>query len=394
MKRKTFDENLASTRDAAHRSPANTPGGLTGGTFNEAHDWANQLGYSAYTVLDLTRASCEGAREGEPKSPDRREQLLRLRRVRRHEQDLLPTGAAAAAHAASVPRACLSAGLDFDVIGLQLYYPGYDLFEIARLLDWYAELGKPLHITELGVSSAPDDDERPCQEGQFRLVRHGPWSEAVQADWVEQFYTLCYSKPAIEAITWWDFADAGHFWPHGEFLRPDFTPKESYRRLKGMIERWGPNERAGPLNRPEKRNLVPVPCHLMRDSDQEARCASFLSRHQSSESSSPPEVFRVSYPPPNSESRLLSSFCSGALIVLRVHKPARGTLAARHRSILSVVSAPNCPLARIRGSTRPSKVLQERKTVPNWTLTTAAWLVESALWRPRLSAARPTGEPV
>jgi hypothetical protein len=142
-------------------------------------------------------------------------------------------------------RACLSAGLDFDVIGLQLYYPDYDLFEIARLLDWYADLGKPLHITELGVSSAPDDDERAHVKKVGSAWWHGPWSEAVQADWVEQFYTLCYSKPAIEAITWWDFADAGHFWPHGGFLRPDFTPKESYRRLKGLIERWGPNERAG-----------------------------------------------------------------------------------------------------------------------------------------------------
>jgi hypothetical protein len=52
-----------------------------------------------------------------------------------------------------------------------------------------------------------------------------------------EFYTICCAKPLIEAITWWDFADDGHFWPHGGFLRPDYTPKESYTRLKAFIER-------------------------------------------------------------------------------------------------------------------------------------------------------------
>jgi endo-1,4-beta-xylanase len=246
MKRKTFDENLASARERCRSLARQYAGRIDRwDVINEAHDWANELGYSQEQLLDLTRASCEGAREGNPKAQTVvnnccvfGEYAATSKTYFRQEQRPLRTP-----H--QYLRACLSAGLDFDVIGLQLYYPGYDLFEIARLLDWYADLGKPLHITELGVSSAPDDDERAHVKKVSSAWWHGPWSEAVQADWVEQFYTLCYSKPAIEAITWWDFADAGHFWPHGGFLRPDLTPKESYRRLKGMIERWGPNERAG-----------------------------------------------------------------------------------------------------------------------------------------------------
>jgi hypothetical protein len=65
-----------------------------------------------------------------------------------------------------------------------------------------------------------------------------PWNETIQADWIEQFYTLCYAHPAVEAITWWDFAERGHFWPHGGFLRPDMHPKESYQRLLKLRKSW------------------------------------------------------------------------------------------------------------------------------------------------------------
>ncbi|NLH72995.1 MAG: hypothetical protein GX456_08075 [Verrucomicrobia bacterium] len=48
-----------------------------------------------------------------------------------------------------------------------------------------------------------------------------------------------YAHPSVAAITWWDFTDApGHFWPHGGFLRPDLTPKESYERLQRLITGW------------------------------------------------------------------------------------------------------------------------------------------------------------
>ena len=245
MKAKTFDENLASARERCRSLARQYAGRIDRwDVINEAHDWANELGYSQEQLLALTRASCEGAREGNPKAQTVvnncdifGEYAATGRTYFRQEDRPLRTP-----H--QYLRACLAADLDFDVIGLQLYYPGYDMFEIDRVLDWYAGLGKPLHVTELGVSSAPEDDERSLVRKTNPMWWHGPWSEAVQADWVEQFYTLCYSKPAIEAITWWDFADGGHFWPHGGFLRPDFTPKESYRRLKGMIERWSDKQTA------------------------------------------------------------------------------------------------------------------------------------------------------
>ncbi|HZG38823.1 MAG TPA: 1,4-beta-xylanase, partial [Nodosilinea sp.] len=61
----------------------------------------------------------------------------------------------------------------------------------------------------------------------------------IQADWVEQIYTLAYSKPQIEAVTWWDFSDQATFWPFGGLLNRDNQPKAAYYRLQGLKQAWG-----------------------------------------------------------------------------------------------------------------------------------------------------------
>jgi len=134
-------------------------------------------------------------------------------------------------------QACLKAEIPFEVIGLQLYYPHRDLFEINRLLERFHNLGKTIHITELGVSSSTEVDPKSYFKKPSGLW-HKPWSETIQADWVEQFYTICYSKPYVQAISWWDLADYGNFWPNGGLLRPDMTPKESFYRLSSLIQKW------------------------------------------------------------------------------------------------------------------------------------------------------------
>ncbi len=209
---------------------------------NEAHDWGNELKFSPEQLLDLTRMSAAATRRANPRATvivnncclwgeyvsTGRTYFGDMGRDLRAPHEYL--------------RTCLDARIDFDVVGLQVYYPGYDMLEIERMLERFAQLGKPIHITELGVSSKNEPDPTAHGREPSNSYWHAEWSERVQADWVEQFYTLCYGKPYIHAITWWDFADRGHFWPHGGFLRPDMTPKESYQRLKGLREKW---ERGG-----------------------------------------------------------------------------------------------------------------------------------------------------
>ena len=56
----------------------------------------------------------------------------------------------------------------------------------------------------------------------------------------EAIYTLLYSHPAVEAITWWDFADY-HAWqgaPAG-LIRADMSPKPLYERLMELVwDEW------------------------------------------------------------------------------------------------------------------------------------------------------------
>lgn len=201
---------------------------------NEAHDieWGNILNFSPEQMLEMTRVAATSAAEGYAETKRIINTCCAWSRyvVRtKSERPLVSTN--------SYLQACLAQDIPFEIIGLQFYYPDQDMFEINRMLERFGKLGKPVHITELGVSSSTERDEHSYFKDPPGLW-HAPWTETIQADWIEQFYTLCYSKPYIQAITWWDFADKG-FWPHGGLLRQDMTPKESYWRLKALRRYWG-----------------------------------------------------------------------------------------------------------------------------------------------------------
>lgn len=203
---------------------------------NEAHDKANLFRLNHAQILELTREACRAAREGSPT----------VRRLINH-CCLWAEYAKRANDDGSrrwspfrYLRDCVAAGVEFEVVGLQLYYPQYDLFEIERMLDRFKAFQRPMHITEIACNSAPGLDAASMRPKSLVPGWHGPWSETTQADWLEGIYTLCYSKPEFEAVGWWDLADyGGHFWPFGGLLRSDFTPKESHRRLLQLQRQWG-----------------------------------------------------------------------------------------------------------------------------------------------------------
>jgi endo-1,4-beta-xylanase len=126
------------------------------------------------------------------------------------------------------------------VLGLQLYYPQIDVLEIERMLDRFKVFKKPIHITEIATASVDGPDPNSMRPKTTAPGWHGPWSEPMQADWLEAIYTLVYSKPEFEAIGWWDLTDRpGHFWPHGGLLHADLSPKLAYHRLGELQKAWG-----------------------------------------------------------------------------------------------------------------------------------------------------------
>jgi len=197
---------------------------------NEAH-LQNALGFSIEQQLDMTRAACQAVRQADPS-------CFPVVNCCCTWSDYVARGAKPGQQSVyDYVKMVRDAGIDFEALGLQYYCSGRDLLEIDRNIETFKDFGKPIHITELGLPSA--SQEGPNQHGQTtRYPWHGErWSETAQADWVEQFYTIAYSKPYIEAITWWDLSEPA-FIPQGGLLREDLTPKESYLRLSTLLARW------------------------------------------------------------------------------------------------------------------------------------------------------------
>ncbi len=200
---------------------------------NEA-TMSNGLRLSSAEILDMTRVASKAARDGDPKV----RRIINSAHLWGDFAAKLDKQGRPRLSPYAYLRECIKQRIPFEIVGLQLYYPEYDLFEIDRMLERYAKLGKPIHITEMGCSSAPGLDPN----GQRKAASagwHGPWTEDMQADWVESVYTLFYSKPYIEAASWWDLADAVSFWPYGGLCRGDLSPKPAYTRLQNLLKSWG-----------------------------------------------------------------------------------------------------------------------------------------------------------
>lgn len=205
---------------------------------NEAHDKSNLPHFNHEQILQLTRESCAAARRG---SPTVKRQINNCCLWAEYARNRNNDGSRRWSPYRYIAD-CVKSNVEFERIGLQLYYPTQDLFEIERMLDRFKDFGRPLHISEISCNSQPGLDADSMRPKDLVPGWHGAWTESMQADWLEAIYTLCYSKPEFEAIGWWDIADyPGHFWPHGGLLRADSTPKESYSRLLTLKQNWGLN---------------------------------------------------------------------------------------------------------------------------------------------------------
>ncbi|MBI2925706.1 MAG: endo-1,4-beta-xylanase [Verrucomicrobia bacterium] len=121
----------------------------------------------------------------------------------------------------------------FDALGIQshMHGGGWPLHRVWEVCDTYAKFGVPIHFTETTIVSGP------------RLGPGENWGptnaegEAKQADYVPKFYTALFAHPAMQALTWWDFADDGGWQGAAAgWLRKDMSPKPVYDRLASLIK--------------------------------------------------------------------------------------------------------------------------------------------------------------
>lgn len=126
-------------------------------------------------------------------------------------------------------------GTPYDVIGLQMYngiespFPTCDIALMSETLDRYSKLGKPIHVTEFSVPS--DADKWGSWHGE-------KWTEETQAEYLKAFYTLAFSKPYVDAVTWWCFWDGATWVPNTGILRKDLSEKPAYTALKDLVQSW------------------------------------------------------------------------------------------------------------------------------------------------------------
>ena len=129
----------------------------------------------------------------------------------------------------------------FDVIGIQCHQhqKAWSAEETWQICERFAKAGKPLHFTEATILSG--------QQG-WELRKANPqldWGSTAEGErrqekQVVQFYTILFSHPAVQAITWWDLTDqdAWQGAPAG-LLRADMTPKPAYEALLKLIKgKW------------------------------------------------------------------------------------------------------------------------------------------------------------
>ncbi len=127
----------------------------------------------------------------------------------------------------------------YDVIGIQSHQHGgaWTPEQTWEVCERFAVFGVPLHFTETTFLSGKEGWELKKKEGSWPSTPEG---EARQAEQAARFYTILFSHPAVEAITWWDFCD-GRTWqgaPSG-LIRADMSPKPAYDALHDLIrKKW------------------------------------------------------------------------------------------------------------------------------------------------------------
>jgi GH35 family endo-1,4-beta-xylanase len=94
--------------------------------------------------------------------------------------------------------------------------------ELRRVLDRYAKLGLSLQLTEFDVDTS---------------------DEQLQADYLRDVMTICFSHPAVEAVVMWGFWEGRHWRPNGALWRRDWSIKPAGRVWLDLVRKqWWTDE--------------------------------------------------------------------------------------------------------------------------------------------------------
>jgi len=133
----------------------------------------------------------------------------------------------------------VQSGTSFDAFGLKIQFGKNetgmhlrDMMQISSILDCFAVVAKPLHITDVEI---PSQDGEGKFDGRVAGVWHCKWDQTRQSQWLSRFYKVALSKPFVEAVNYARFADgANDSIASGGMLTEQFAAKESYNAIKRL----------------------------------------------------------------------------------------------------------------------------------------------------------------
>ncbi|GEM_PF-6939380 len=138
--------------------------------------------------------------------------------------------------------------IDFDVLGLQLYYNAYivdgnypmprmSFSEMSACYDRYEKMLVPYGKKVVGSEFSVPSEAIPGPSGYWDQ----PWSEATQAQYLTTAFTIFFSKPSNLGLIWWNSVEPSPFVYNGGLVKDDGAPKKSFYALQGLIDGWTTN---------------------------------------------------------------------------------------------------------------------------------------------------------
>ena len=106
-------------------------------------------------------------------------------------------------------------------------HPYLDPVNLFAVLDEYAALGLPLHISEISLPTFPQLPRKEAEEIQARLLRH--------------LYRIWFSQERMASIVWWNLVDKTAYQGEGVYdaglLDEHLEPKPAFLALDRLVNR-------------------------------------------------------------------------------------------------------------------------------------------------------------
>jgi len=109
----------------------------------------------------------------------------------------------------------------------------YDTLEFSRLIDHWSLLNLPLTV----VLAFPSGDEvDPLSNSDLEVENsslwNSPWSEDLQAAWLDELVPLILAKDAVVRIEWAQLTDqSAHYYPNAGLIDPRGNAKQIFKKL-------------------------------------------------------------------------------------------------------------------------------------------------------------------